>query len=107
MSPLQALGALGVLGAALPFVSGQMNMSMANHVLRVQADLEELGEFYNIDIAPRRFEALKTYHNQEIEAAGDIDFDGLDQQGKVDYLMLQAYHTRQLNKPGASEVVSG
>lgn len=100
MSPLQALRSLGVLGGALPFVSGQMNMSMADHVLRVQADLEELGEFYNIDIAPRRFEALETYHNQEIRAVNDIDFDALDQQGKADYLMLQTYHTRQLNNLG-------
>lgn len=97
MSPLHALGALGLLGGALSFVKGQVNMSMADHVLRVQADLEELGEFYNIDIASRRFEALQTYHNEEIEAASAIDFDGLDQQGKVDYLMLQTYHVRQLN----------
>ncbi|EEU45702.1 uncharacterized protein NECHADRAFT_41458 [Fusarium vanettenii 77-13-4] len=72
-------------------------MSMADHVIRVQADLGELGEFYNIDIAPRRYEALENYHENELELLTEIDFDGLDQEGKVDYIMLQTFHTRQLN----------
>ncbi|KAL6363022.1 hypothetical protein LRP88_02423 [Fusarium phalaenopsidis] len=72
-------------------------MSMADHVIRVQADLGELGEFYNIDIAPRRYEALENYHENELELLTKIDFDGLDQEGKVDYIMLRTFHTRQLN----------
>ncbi|KAJ4157727.1 hypothetical protein NW754_009376 [Fusarium falciforme] len=72
-------------------------MSMADHVIRVQADLGELGEFYNIDIAPRRYEALEIYHENELELLTKIDFDGLDQEGKVDYIMLRTFHTRQLN----------
>ena len=83
------------LGIAL--TSDSLNMSMADHVIRVQADLGELGEFYNIDIAPRRYEALETYHENELELLTKIDFDGLDQEGKVDYIMLQTFHTRQLN----------
>ncbi|WAO90013.1 Hypothetical protein NCS54_00742000 [Fusarium falciforme] len=83
------------LGIAL--TSDSLNMSMADHVIRVQADLGELGEFYNIDIAPRRYEALEIYHENELELLTKIDFDGLDQEGKVDYIMLRTFHTRQLN----------
>lgn len=83
------------LGIAL--TSDSLNMSMADHVIRVQADLGELGEFYNIDIAPRRYEALETYHENELELLTKINFDKLDQEGKVDYIMLRTFHTRQLN----------
>lgn len=83
------------LGIAL--TSDSLNMSMADHVIRVQADLGELGEFYNIDIAPRRYEALENYHENELELLTKINFDGLDQEGKVDYIMLRTFHTRQLN----------
>ncbi|KAM6528964.1 hypothetical protein FALCPG4_009916 [Fusarium falciforme] len=83
------------LGIAL--TSDSLNMSMADHVIRVQADLGELGEFYNIDIAPRRYEALEIYHENELELLTKINFDGLDQEGKVDYIMLRTFHTRQLN----------
>ncbi|UPL00917.1 hypothetical protein LCI18_011851 [Fusarium solani-melongenae] len=83
------------LGIAL--TSDSLNMSMVDHVIRVQADLGELGEFYNIDIAPRRYEALEIYHENELELLTKIDFDGLDQEGKVDYIMLRTFHGRQLN----------
>ncbi|KAJ3463480.1 hypothetical protein MRS44_008266 [Fusarium solani] len=83
------------LGIAL--TSDSLNMSMADHVIRVQADLGELGEFYNIDIASRRYEALENYYENELELLTKIDFDGLDQEGKVDYIMLRTFHTRQLN----------
>ncbi|KAM0417236.1 hypothetical protein ACHAPT_012747 [Fusarium lateritium] len=90
-----AAGSWASLGIAL--TSDTLNMSMADHVIRVQADLGELGEFYNIDIAPRRYEALENYHENELELLTKIDFDGLDQEGKVDYIMLRTFHTRQLN----------
>ncbi|RMJ15061.1 hypothetical protein CDV36_005223 [Fusarium kuroshium] len=90
-----AVGSWASLGIAL--TSDSLNMSMADHVIRVQADLGELGEFYNIDIAPRRYEALENYHENELEFLTKIDFDGLDQEGKVDYIMLRTFHTRQLN----------
>lgn len=73
------------------------NVSMTDHVIRTEADLGELNEFYNIDFAARRFDALQTYHKSEQDLLDGIDFDGLDQEGKVDYIMLNTYHTRQLN----------
>ena len=81
----------------LSLASSSLNMSMADHILRVQADLGELGEFYNIDIASRRYDALEMYHNDELDLLDTIDFDGLDQEGKVDYVLLQTFHRRQLN----------
>ncbi|EXL40671.1 hypothetical protein FOCG_16826 [Fusarium oxysporum f. sp. radicis-lycopersici 26381] len=73
------------------------NLSMTDHVIRTQADLGELDEFYNIGMAPRRYQALTTYHKSEQDLLSEIDFEHLDQEGKVDYIMLNTYHTRQLN----------
>ncbi|KAG5783461.1 hypothetical protein H9Q73_002879 [Fusarium xylarioides] len=73
------------------------NLSMTDHVIRTWADLGELDEFYNIDMAPRRYQALTTYHKSEQDLLSEIDFEHLDQEGKVDYIMLNTYHTRQLN----------
>lgn len=77
--------------------NGPMNMSIADHIIRVQADLVELDAFYNIGIATRRFEALGTYYTDGLDLLNDIEFDGLDQEGKVDYVLLRTFHTRQLN----------
>ncbi|KAM0434895.1 hypothetical protein ACHAQK_008590 [Fusarium lateritium] len=100
-SVVMALAAAGSHFAAswgsLAIAGDSFNLSMADHVIRTQADLGELNEFYNIDIAPRRYKALETYHKSEQDLLGDIDFEGLDQEGKVDYIMLNTYHTRQLN----------
>ncbi|KAI6764478.1 hypothetical protein HG530_008267 [Fusarium avenaceum] len=100
-SVTMALAAAGSNFAAswgsLALAGNSFNVSMADHVIRTQADLGELNEFYNIDIAPRRYKALENYHKGEHELLGDIDFEGLDQEGKVDYIMLNTYHTRQLN----------
>ncbi|KAM0235006.1 hypothetical protein ACHAP5_009868 [Fusarium lateritium] len=82
---------------SLALTGDSFNLSMADHVIRTQADLGELNEFYNIDVAPRRYKALENYHKSEQDLLGDIDFEGLDQEGKVDYIMLNTYHTRQLN----------
>lgn len=81
----------------MSLVSDSFNLSMAEHILRVQADLGELDAFYNIGIAPRRFEAFEAFYNDELDLLNTIDFDGLDQDGKVDYILLRTFHTRRLN----------
>ncbi|KAF5007734.1 hypothetical protein FDECE_5982 [Fusarium decemcellulare] len=83
--------------SSFAMVSDSLNMSMADHVTRVEADLGELGEFYNINIAPRRYTALEAYHKSELDLLTKIDFDALDQEGKVDYILLRTFHTRHLN----------
>lgn len=83
--------------ASLGLASTSLNMSMPDHVLRTQADLGELNEYYNIEISPRRHAALQEYHQSEQDLLSQMDFDALDQQGRVDYIMLRTYHTRQLN----------
>ncbi|KAG8355289.1 hypothetical protein FVEN_g6886 [Fusarium venenatum] len=84
------------LGLGLLALGGH-NVSMTDHVIRTEADLGELNEFYNIDFASRRYEALEDYHKNEQDLLDEIDFESLDQEGKVDYIMLNTFHTRQLN----------
>ncbi|KAF5020740.1 hypothetical protein F66182_7242 [Fusarium sp. NRRL 66182] len=82
---------------SLALAGDTFNLSMADHVIRTQADIGELDKFYNIDIAPRRHRALESYHKGEQDLLSEMDFEALDQEGKVDYIMLSTYHTRQLN----------
>ncbi|KAK7431635.1 hypothetical protein QQZ08_001853 [Neonectria magnoliae] len=79
---------------ALSALISQFSTSWASLAI---ADLSELREFYNIDIAPRRYDALSTYHEDELDLLNKIDFEELDQEGKVDYILLRTFHTRQIN----------
>jgi uncharacterized protein (DUF885 family) len=76
---------------------GDASMSMANHVIRVQADLQEMDAFFHIDISPRRHSVLEAYHNDELALLGELDFEALDQEGRVDYILLRTFHTRRLS----------
>jgi uncharacterized protein (DUF885 family) len=76
---------------------GDTSMSMSNHVIRVQADLQEMDAFFNIDISRRRHSVLEAYHNDELALLGELDFEALDQEGRVDYILLRTFHRRRLS----------
>lgn len=65
---------------------------------RVQADLKDLAIFYNITISPLRTARLKKYYNSEIASLRATDFSSYDQQGKIDFLLLQNNLKRSLRQ---------
>lgn len=72
--------------------------TMQQRIMRITEDVGALGEFYNIDISPQRVERLEEYYNEQLTQLKDQPFDSLDQQDKVDYLLIQNYMRRQLRQ---------
>ncbi|KAG9246026.1 X-Pro dipeptidyl-peptidase [Calycina marina] len=68
--------------------------TMRERIERVAADLQDLSLFYNIKVSPQRKARLKEHYNEELHGLEDVPFDKLDQQGRVDYLLLNGYLER-------------
>ncbi|KAK3186572.1 hypothetical protein K4F52_004612 [Lecanicillium sp. MT-2017a] len=68
--------------------------SLADRVRRVEVDISDIKAFYRVSISPARHERLKRYYSDELDALFSLDFDGLDQQGKVDFLLLRNFLQR-------------
>jgi uncharacterized protein (DUF885 family) len=77
--------------------------SMPNRVRRVWADLADLENFYNISMSQRRHDRLKTFYAEELQALSEVSFGILDQQGKVDYILLKNFLTRKSHQLGAEK----
>ncbi|KAL9110844.1 MAG: hypothetical protein Q9227_004644 [Pyrenula ochraceoflavens] len=72
---------------------------MVYRVRRVKADLEQLEGFYNIKISRTRRNRLREFYQTELAELDDLDFDnGLDQEGKVDYVQLRSFLERGLQQ---------
>ncbi|KAF7554175.1 hypothetical protein G7046_g6889 [Stylonectria norvegica] len=63
--------------------------SMPDRVRRVQADLGELDNYYNISISTRRYKRLEYFYTSELDSLFQVDFDKLSQQDRVDCLLLR------------------
>lgn len=84
---------------SLPKPSSDGSESMADRVRRVQADLGEINTFYNISISPTRRNRLDKFYDDELVSLGETDFDALNQQDRVDYILLRNFlrqHKAQL-----------
>ncbi|KAF4999559.1 hypothetical protein FDECE_11480 [Fusarium decemcellulare] len=76
--------------------------TMADRVRRVRSDFRDLRNYYNIKISPRRHERLSRFYADELEALFQVHFEGLSQQGKVDFLLLRNYLKRGKRQLGLS-----
>ena len=72
--------------------------NMRERIERVNADLNDLEAFYNIEISPQRSTRLKDYYEGELAGLEAAPFDELDQQEKVDHLLLKNYLKRKLRQ---------
>ncbi len=71
---------------------------MRQRIERVQEDLKDLENFYDIPISPLRIARLMKFYEQELTALRTTDFESYDQQSKVDYLLLQNYLNKGLRQ---------
>jgi hypothetical protein len=70
-----------------------------DRITRITYDLEDLTEFYNIEISPKRTEKLQTFYQDELNSLKGAPFESYDQEAKIDYLLLQNFletHSGQL-----------
>jgi uncharacterized protein (DUF885 family) len=62
---------------------------MRQAIERYDTDLGALQRFYGIDISDNRYERLKAFQGQAMHDLETVNFDGLDQGGRIDYLLLR------------------
>lgn len=70
--------------------------TMPERIERIRHDLKELERFYNIEISTRRTTRLQKYFAEQLTDLRQTSFDSYDQEGKIDYLLLQNYLKRRL-----------
>ncbi|PVH94964.1 hypothetical protein DM02DRAFT_645601 [Periconia macrospinosa] len=71
--------------------------SMADRIVRVMEDLGDLEAYYKVNTSPTRYRRIQAFFEEEIASLKDVPFDDLDQEGKVDYILLRNYLRYQLN----------
>ncbi|EPE26474.1 hypothetical protein GLAREA_02387 [Glarea lozoyensis ATCC 20868] len=71
---------------------------MRERIERVTADLQDIENFYDIQISETRHDKLKKYCNDELKDLENVHFNHLDQGGRVDYLLLRNYLKRQIHQ---------
>src|SRR5687767_8970340 len=62
---------------------------MRGVIERYSSDQSSLGRYDGTPMSPERFRRLKEFYESWQRAAESMDFDGLDQDGRIDYLLLR------------------
>ncbi len=86
---------IGTLALALigSLVSAQ-NSTLADLVTEFEADNWALNRTYNMHESQEYYERFKTFYADWEKKMATLDFDGLSQQGKVDYVLLKNLVTK-------------
>ena len=71
---------------------------MRQRIERLREDLRDIEKFYNIIISPDRNARLREYYVRQLTELHTMAFSILDQQNKVDYLLLQNFIKRNLRQ---------
>jgi len=62
---------------------------MAEFIREYQADQADVSRFYDLQWSEERFDRLERLYSEWQEKAKALDFEALDQQGRIDYLLLR------------------
>ena len=85
-----ALMAVALLQCPFLFASGtNAPVVMAEFIREFQADQANVSRFYDLQWSEERFDRLDRLYTEWQEKVKELDFDALDQQGRIDYLMLR------------------
>lgn len=78
----------------LPSPPASAAESMSDRARRVSEDLEDLNNYYNLSLSSRRHKRFSDYFTDEMDSLFKVDFDALNQQDKVDFLLLRGFLQR-------------
>lgn len=78
---------LPVLGELVEFGRGQSDLRVA--VARYDEDRAALMRRYDVPYSPGRRERLREFYRGWLGSLRDLDFDGLNHEGRVDYVLLR------------------
>ena len=73
----------------------ESSVSMDDRIRAVQADLYDIKTFYSLSVSPELQSRLAAYYHEASKSLSTVDFDALDQQERVDYLLLRNYLRQQ------------
>lgn len=71
--------------------SENVGESMPDRIRRVSLDFQDISAFYNIECSPLRQARLTRFYITELSLLHTTDFSAYDQDGKIEYLLLQNY----------------
>jgi Bacterial protein of unknown function (DUF885) len=76
------------------------NQDIRQFIETASEDLRDIQQFNNISISPTRRARLEEYYNSALASLKDIPFKHLNQDGKIDYLLIQNFLKRDLRQLG-------
>jgi uncharacterized protein (DUF885 family) len=74
------------------------NQDIRQFIETVSADILDLERFHNISISLTRCECFGEYYKSSLASLKEIPFKRLNQDGKIDYLLIQNYLERDLRQ---------
>lgn len=74
---------------ATPRVSERFGGDMAEFIRRYDTDRRGVSRFYNLPWSEARFDRMERVYDEWQERLAGVDFDALDQQGKIDAILLR------------------
>lgn len=75
------------LASLVEFDQGQSDLRVA--VVRFREDRAALGRRYDVPLSPMTRERMRAFYDEWLGALKDLDFDGLNHEGQVDYVLLR------------------
>ncbi|MDB6066742.1 MAG: X-Pro dipeptidyl-peptidase [Pedosphaera sp.] len=85
-------------GKALAQPAGQSaeDGGMEGYIRRFTADWRGVSKFYDVEWSEGHFDRMTQFYRDEIKRLKGVKFAGLDQQGRIDYLLLRNKLTEEL-----------
>ncbi|CAI6341891.1 unnamed protein product [Periconia digitata] len=71
--------------------------TVADRIVRIREDVRNLESFYKVRCSPTRYQRLQAFFENEIASLEKITFKNLDQEEKVDYILIRNYLRDQLS----------
>lgn len=89
---LKKIGTLAI--ALMGTLASAQNSKLADIVTEFEADNWALNRTYNVHESQEYYQRFKTFYSDWEKKMDAVDFDGLSQQGKVDYVLLKNQVTK-------------
>lgn len=70
---------------------------ISDRIVRIIEDLRNLESFYKVTTSPSRYQRLQGFFEEEIASLENVPFNDLDQEGRVDYILIRNYLRYQLS----------
>jgi uncharacterized protein (DUF885 family) len=78
------------IAQSAPVANDDPSVSLTRDVIEsYSTDLAALRRYHNIDVSPARAERLRRFHEDQLRRLETVDFNALDQDGRIDYFLFR------------------